>query len=129
MLDVRFPISDIQYLTVMPPILLAYYCALILVASIMGGMIPVWFQLTHRWMQFAVSFVAGVMLGIGVSHMLPPAIADASSPANTLASERAGAVSPSAPPAAPILNALNADAVHSVVVWMLVGMLAMFFIE
>src|SRR6476620_8143141 len=62
----------------MPTVLLAYYCALILVASIIGGMIPVWFQLTHRWMQFAVSFVAGVMLGIGVLHMLPHAIMDAS---------------------------------------------------
>ena len=62
----------------MPTVLLAYYCALILVASIVGGMIPVWFQLTHRWMQFAVSFVAGVMLGVGVLHMLPHAITDAS---------------------------------------------------
>src|SRR3954465_3302651 len=61
----------------MPTVLLAYYCALILVASIMGGMIPVWFQLTHRWMQIAVSFVAGVMLGIGVLHMLPHALMDA----------------------------------------------------
>ena len=52
-------------------------CALVLVASIVGGMIPVWFQLTHRWMQFAVSFVAGVMLGVAVLHMLPHAIADA----------------------------------------------------
>ena len=46
-------------------------------ASIIGGMIPVWFQLTHRWMQFAVSFVAGVMLGVAVLHMLPHAIAEA----------------------------------------------------
>ena len=61
----------------MPTVLLAYYCALILVASIIGGMIPVWFQLTHRWMQIAVSFVAGVMLGIGVLHMLPHALMDA----------------------------------------------------
>src|SRR3954470_6089339 len=67
----------------MPTILLAYYCALILVASIIGGMIPVWFQLTHRWMQFAVSFVAGVMLGIGVLHMLPHALVDATEAANS----------------------------------------------
>ena len=60
----------------MPTVLLAYYCALILVASIVGGMIPVWFKLTHRWMQFAVSFVAGVMLGVGVLLMLPHAIVD-----------------------------------------------------
>ena len=63
MFVVRYPTSSIQYPASnirpsMPTVLLAYYCALILVASIIGGMIPVWFQLTHRWMQFAVSFVA-----------------------------------------------------------------------
>ena len=57
--------------------LLTYYCVFILLASIAGGMIPVWFRLTHRWMQFAVSFVAGVMLGVALLHMLPHAIADA----------------------------------------------------
>src|SRR5829696_6916948 len=77
MLVIQHPASSIQYPTAMPTILLAYYCALILVASIIGGMIPVWFQLTHRWMQFAVSFVAGVMLGIGVLHMLPHALLEA----------------------------------------------------
>jgi zinc and cadmium transporter len=61
----------------MPIVLLAYYCVLILLASLAGGMIPVWFRLTHRGMQFAVSFVAGVMLGVGVLHMLPHAIAEA----------------------------------------------------
>src|SRR5436853_1374679 len=66
---------------IMPSVVLAYSCALILVASIIGGMIPVWFQLTHRWMQFAVSFVAGVMLGIGVLHMLPHALMDATAAA------------------------------------------------
>ena len=83
MLDVRYPTSKIPDPTSsrMPTVLLAYYCALILVASIIGGMIPVWFQLTHRWMQFAVSFVAGVMLGIGVLHMLPHALLDASAAA------------------------------------------------
>ena len=57
--------------------LLTYYCVFILLASIAGGMIPVWFRLTHRGMEFAVSFVAGLMLGVGLLHMLPHAIADA----------------------------------------------------
>jgi zinc and cadmium transporter len=104
----------------MPLALLTYYCALILVASIIGGMIPVWFQLTHRWMQFAVSFVAGVMLGIGVLHMLPHAIVEAAA-ANEAAN---GAAS----------NALsyatsNADAVRAMMLALLAGVLAMFFIE
>lgn len=56
-----------------PLVVLTYYCLLILVASIAGGMIPVWFRLTHRVMECAVSFVAGVMLGVGLLHMLPHA--------------------------------------------------------
>lgn len=93
----------------MPPVsLLAYYCLLVLLASIAGGMIPVWFQLTHRWMQFAVSFVAGVMLGVGVLHMLPQAV------------ESAVAVAGTGPPA---------NAVMRTMIWLLAGMLAMFFIE
>src|SRR3954465_14664508 len=105
----------------MPTILLAYYCALILVASIIGGMIPVWFQLTHRWMQFAVSFVAGVMLGIGVLHMLPHAIMDASAAASLLAA--------SDPTAAGSVTALNAETVWWIAISLLAGMLGMFFIE
>ena len=55
-------------------VLLTYYSLLILAASIAGGMIPVWFHLTHRRMEVAVSFVAGVMLGVGLLHMLPHAV-------------------------------------------------------
>jgi zinc and cadmium transporter len=107
----------------MPTVLLAYYCALILVASIVGGMIPVWFQLTHRWMQFAVSFVAGVMLGIGVLHMLPHALMDAAAAASTLAvATPAGSVPPS--PAA-----VGAETARWISISLLAGMLAMFFIE
>jgi zinc and cadmium transporter len=104
----------------MPTVLLAYYCALILVASIVGGMIPVWFQLTHRWMQFAVSFVAGVMLGIGVLHMLPHAIVEAAAAAMSLATS---ANDPAA------LAAANGEAVRGTMISLLAGMLAMFFIE
>jgi zinc and cadmium transporter len=107
----------------MPAVLLAYYCALILVASIVGGMIPVWFQLTHRWMQFAVSFVAGVMLGIGVLHMLPHAITDAAAAANAMAAAAPAAAVPASS------TAINADAVQWIAIWLHAGMLAMFFIE
>jgi zinc and cadmium transporter len=87
-------------------VLLTYYCALILVASIVGGMIPVWFQLTHRWMQFAVSFVAGVMLGVGVLHMLPHAVGEAMTASSSAA-----------------------EAVDGALLSFLAGVLAMFFIE
>ena len=92
----------------MPPVvLLTYYCLFVLLASIVGGMIPVWFQLTHRWMEIAVSFVAGVMLGVGVLLMLPHALADAAT----------------ADPAA------AGEAVRQTMLWLLAGMLVMFFIE
>ena len=89
-----------------PIVLLTYYCLLIFGASIAGGMIPVWFRLTHRWMEFAVSFVAGVMLGVGLLHMLPHALSQV-------------AASSSDP----------SGNVVTVMLWLLLGLLAMFFIE
>ncbi len=91
-----------------PVVLLTYYCLLILVASIVGGMVPLWFRLTHRWMEVAVSFVAGVMLGVGVLHLLPHAVAGAI------------AATPGESPEGAIMHTL---------LWMLAGMLTMFFIE
>ena len=104
----------------MPVVTLTYYCALILVASIIGGMIPVWFQLTHRWMQFAVSFVAGVMLGVAVLDMLPHAIADA------VAAAGSTATSGSTPAGT---SDVTIQAVARAMTALLAGMLAMFFIE
>jgi len=108
----------------MPTVLLAYYCALILVASIIGGMIPVWFQLTHRWMQFAVSFVAGVMLGIGVLHMLPHALVDATAAAGAVIGNAATTSSGMS-----ITYAASAVAIRWITISLLAGMLTMFFIE
>lgn len=86
-------------------VLLTYYCLLVLLASIGGGMIPVWFRLTHRGMQIAVSLVAGVMLGIGLLHMLPHALQQAE---QSIAPE---------------------EAHWQIVTWILYGLLVMFFIE
>lgn len=88
-----------------PLVLLSLYCMAILAVSVLGGMIPRWLRLTHRWMECAVSMVAGVMLGIGLLHMLPHALA--------LAVQ--GATSPAA-----YLPPLQ---------WALWGWLAMFFVE
>ncbi len=90
-----------------PLVLLTYYCLLILGASIVGGMIPVWFRLTHRVMECAVSFVAGVMLGVGLLHMLPHA----------LQQTRAAASSP------------TEASDLTVMLWVLAGLMTMFFIE
>lgn len=92
----------------MPAVLLTYYCVLIVLTSLVGGMIPVWFQLTHRGMQFAISFVAGVMLGVGVLHMLAHAIADAA-----VVTVQRDARAP----------------VAELMLWLLAGVLVMFFME
>ncbi|MBX3415175.1 MAG: ZIP family metal transporter [Pirellulales bacterium] len=78
--------------------LVVLYCLFILLASLAGGWLPLMLRLTHRVMQVALSFVAGVMLGVGVLHLLPHAIAEAGS-------------------------------VDAVVQWMLLGFVAMFFLE
>src|SRR6266700_8277702 len=54
-------------------ILLAIYCALILLASLLGGWLPLMVRLTHTRLQVATSFVAGLMLGVGVLQLAPHA--------------------------------------------------------
>jgi zinc and cadmium transporter len=53
--------------------LLAIYCALVMLASLAGGWLLLAIHLTHTRLQLAVSFVAGLMLGIAVLHFLPDA--------------------------------------------------------
>lgn len=89
----------------MPIVLLTWYCVLIVVASVAGGMVPHWLRLTHRWMECAVSLVAGVMLGVALLHLLPHALASAP--------EGSGGVARFLPP----------------LQWVLGGFLAMFFVE
>jgi zinc and cadmium transporter len=64
--------------------LLAAYCILILMASLAGGALPLMMRLTHTTMQFSVSFVAGVMLGVGFLHMLPHALKELGDPGTTM---------------------------------------------
>src|SRR5262245_31238732 len=57
-----------------PPIpLLGIYSVLILMASLAGGWLPQVVKLTHVKLQVATSFVAGLMLGVGILHLLPHA--------------------------------------------------------
>jgi zinc and cadmium transporter len=53
--------------------LLAVYCVLVLLASLAGGWLLLLIHLTHTRLQMAVSFVAGLMLGIALLHFLPDA--------------------------------------------------------
>lgn len=52
---------------------LAVYCALLIGASLVGGWLPKLLHLTHRRLQTAISFVAGLMLGMGLLHLIPHA--------------------------------------------------------
>ena len=56
-----------------PGTVLVIYCALVLLASLAGGWLLLAVHLTHTRLQMAVSFVAGLMLGIALLHFLPDA--------------------------------------------------------
>lgn len=56
-----------------PGLLILLYCALIAAGSMLGGWLPSRLRLTHARMQVVVSFVAGLMLGVAIFHMLPHA--------------------------------------------------------
>jgi zinc and cadmium transporter len=54
-----------------PALLLAAYSLACVAFSLLGGWIPQVVTLTHRRMQIAISFVSGVVLGIGLLHLVP----------------------------------------------------------
>lgn len=62
-----------DHLHIPVPLLLAGYCVLIIIASLAGGWLPLAARLTHTRLQVAISFVAGLMLGVGLLHLLPHA--------------------------------------------------------
>ena len=55
------------------PVLISIYSSLIIAASLAGGWLPLAAKLTHTRLQLGISFVAGLMLGVGLLHMLPHA--------------------------------------------------------
>jgi len=56
-----------------PVCLLTIYCVLVLLASLAGGWVLLIIRPTHTRLQMAISFVAGLMLGIALLHFLPDA--------------------------------------------------------
>jgi zinc and cadmium transporter len=62
-----------NFLIQSPTALLVSYCLLALLAALAGGALPSLFKLTHTRLQVAVSFVAGLMLGLSVLGLLPHA--------------------------------------------------------
>lgn len=56
-----------------PRHLIFVYCVFIAAASLAGGKLPSLVRLTHARMQSLVSLVGGLMLGVGLFHLLPHA--------------------------------------------------------
>ena len=59
--------------SISPAALLFIYCALVLLASLVGGWLLLAMRLTHARLQIAVSFVAGLMLSMALLHFIPNA--------------------------------------------------------
>lgn len=77
---------------------LALYSGLIMAASMAGGLAPAMMRFTHRQLHLLMSLVAGLMLGVGVFHLLPHAT-----------------------------EMLSYD-VHAAAGWLMAGLLGMFFL-
>jgi zinc and cadmium transporter len=52
---------------------LVVYCIVSVVASLSGGWIPLIIRLTHRRLQIGISLVGGMILGVGMLHLIPHA--------------------------------------------------------
>ena len=66
-------------------LLLIIYCVLIVSASLLGGWLPFFVELTHRRMQVLMSFVGGLMLGVALLHLIPHALEDKTVPVDYVA--------------------------------------------
>jgi zinc and cadmium transporter len=62
-----------------PVILISVYCLFVALASLAGGTLPSLIRLTHTRMQLILSAVAGLVLGVGLLHLLPHSIAETGS--------------------------------------------------
>lgn len=60
-------------------ILILFYCACLIAASLFGGWLPSLVRLTHTRVQMMMSFVGGFMLGIAILHLLPHAAVETGS--------------------------------------------------
>jgi zinc and cadmium transporter len=61
-------------LSISPSTQLVLYCAAVGLVSLAGGAVAASLKLGHRRLQFALSFVAGTMLAVGLLHLLPHAV-------------------------------------------------------
>jgi zinc and cadmium transporter len=73
---------------------LILYGTVIVAASLLGGAIPSLVGLNHRRLQFGLSFVSGVMLGVAFFHMLPHAVMARAEAGGALGAHSHGLVEP-----------------------------------
>jgi len=102
---------------VAPTTLLILYAAVIVLASLAGGLLPSLFRFSHRGLQFVLSLVAGIMLGVGFFHMLPHAImlrAEAAAAAGTTDAHG---------------HIVGHDLLDPLMLWAIGGFLALFLLE
>ena len=57
-------------------LLLAGYSVVIIAGSLLGGWLPSVIRLTHTRIQVAMTFVAGLILGVAVYHLLPYSVVE-----------------------------------------------------
>ena len=57
-------------------LVLTGYAVIILTVSLLGGWLPSLVHLTHTRVQVAMTFVAGLILGVAVYHLLPYSVAE-----------------------------------------------------
>ena len=50
------------------------FCIAIAIASLLGGVVPLFIKPTHSRMQLAMSFIGGIMAGVAILDLLPEAL-------------------------------------------------------
>lgn len=58
-----------------PLVVVIFYCSLVTATSLFGGWLPTRFKLTHNTMQYLMSYLGGLMMGVAFLHLLPHSIA------------------------------------------------------
>jgi len=96
---------------------LILYCLAIVAVSLIGGALPMLVRLTHRRMEVALSFISGVMLGVAALVLLPHAFEMRLVATQVQVGHGSNA------------HSLGHDLITPVMLWLLAGFLAMFFIE
>ncbi|MCA9294926.1 MAG: ZIP family metal transporter [Phycisphaerales bacterium] len=91
-------------------LLLTAYVVVVLLSSLAGGALPWLVKLTHRRMELGISFISGMMLGVGLLHLLPHAMMEQ------------GAISS-------IDGHGDHGGIERIMLWFIAGLLVMFFLE